>query len=95
MPALLAQSDPTKSLTDALDFLAGEESRQYDWEQRIALSLVCHNAIRAGKSMTMREMEELVNRLEATDLPHTCPHGRPTMLHMSQAHLEREFGRRQ
>ncbi len=95
VPAVLVQSDLTKSLTDALDFLAGEESRQYDWEQRIALSLVCHNAIRAGKSMTMREMEELVNQLEATDLPHTCPHGRPTMLHMSQTHLEREFGRRQ
>lgn len=95
VPAMLAQSDPTKSLTDALDFLAGEESRQYDWEQRIALSLVCHNAIRAGKSMTMREMEELVRQLEETDLPHTCPHGRPTMLHMSQANLEREFGRRQ
>ncbi len=95
VPAMLAQSDPTKSLTDALDFLGGEESRQYDWEQRIALSLVCHNAIRAGKSMTMREMEELVRQLEETDLPHTCPHGRPTMLHMSQANLEREFGRRQ
>ncbi|MSQ32271.1 MAG: DNA mismatch repair endonuclease MutL [Dehalococcoidia bacterium] len=95
VPAMLAQSDPTKSLTDALDFLGGEESRQYDWEQRIALSLVCHNAIRAGKSMTMREMEELVRQLEETDLPHACPHGRPTMLHVSQAHLEREFGRRQ
>jgi DNA mismatch repair protein MutL len=36
----------------------------------------------------------LVSQLEQTGLPRTCPHGRPTLLHISQAQLEREFGRR-
>jgi DNA mismatch repair protein MutL len=39
-------------------------------------------------------MRELLEQLEKTTLPRTCPHGRPTMILLSQAQLEREFGRR-
>ena len=39
-------------------------------------------------------MEGLVRQLWECDSPHTCPHGRPTMIHLSSYHLEREFGRR-
>jgi len=39
-------------------------------------------------------MRELILQLEQTALPRTCPHGRPTMILLSQAQLEREFGRR-
>jgi DNA mismatch repair protein MutL len=39
-------------------------------------------------------MRELVRLLEACAAPQTCPHGRPTMVHVSAAALEREFGRR-
>jgi len=35
-----------------------------------------------------------LEQLEATPNPQTCPHGRPTMVHFSSNHLEREFGRR-
>ncbi|MBC8282009.1 MAG: hypothetical protein H8E48_14610, partial [Chloroflexi bacterium] len=54
----------------------------------------CHGAIRAGKSLTEPEMVALLEQLEATPNPHTCPHGRPTMVHFSSMHMEREFGRR-
>ena len=37
---------------------------------------------------------DLVRQLRECDSPHTCPHGRPTMIHHSSYHLEREFGRR-
>jgi len=40
------------------------------------------------------EMVSLLEQLEATPNPHTCPHGRPTMVHFSSNHMEREFGRR-
>jgi DNA mismatch repair protein MutL len=42
----------------------------------------------------MEQMRELILELEQTSLPRTCPHGRPTMLHVSAEQLEREFGRR-
>jgi DNA mismatch repair protein MutL len=63
-------------------------------EDILAASIACHSAIRAGKSLSEAEMRSLLEQLEATTNPHTCPHGRPTMLHFSSFHMEREFGRR-
>ena len=40
------------------------------------------------------EMRALLEQLEQADNPHTCPHGRPTMIHISSYHMDREFGRR-
>jgi DNA mismatch repair protein MutL len=42
----------------------------------------------------MEEIRELVRQLEESQAPNTCPHGRPTMIHMSADLLAREFGRR-
>lgn len=63
------------------------------WEDRLRQSLACHGAVRAGQTLTPQEMRELLLALEATDLPYTCPHGRPTMVYLSSARLNREFGR--
>ncbi len=57
-------------------------------------TLACHASVTAGRKMEMDEARELLRQLELTRLPHTCPHGRPTMIHMSEGSLEREFKRR-
>lgn len=64
------------------------------WHDRLAASLACHSAIRAGQILTQEEMRELIARLERTSSPNACAHGRPTMLHLSQGQLEKGFGRR-
>ena len=64
------------------------------WEDRAAYSIACHTSIRAGKILTLEEMSELTRQLEDCEQPHTCPHGRPTMVYFSLSQLEREFGRR-
>ncbi len=92
VPALLVDMDHQTALTDVLDLMqdgGGFET----WEERAAYSVACHGAIRAGKVMTHEEMQELVRQLEACAQPNSCPHGRPTMIHMSSGQLEREFGR--
>ena len=92
VPALLAGGDPAQALTDVLDTLAdggGFES----WDERAAYSIACHGAIRAGMTLSLDEMTELARQLEDCREPNTCPHGRPTMIHLSSSHLEREFGR--
>ena len=92
VPALLVNLDHETALTDVLDLMqdgGGFET----WEERAAYSIACHGAIRAGKVMTHEEMQELVRQLEACAQPNSCPHGRPTMIHMSSGQLEREFGR--
>ena len=92
VPALLAGGDPAQALVDVLDTMA-EGGGFESWEDRAAYSIACHGAIRAGMTLTADEMTELARQLEECGSPHTCPHGRPTMIHLSSSRLEREFGR--
>ena len=93
VPAIFSEGDPAKALLDVLDMTAFEGLVRQK-EDVTAASIACHGAIRAGKSLTEPEMVSLLEQLEATPNPHTCPHGRPTMVHFSSNHMEREFGRR-
>ena len=93
VPEVAAGANPSKALVEVLD-LAVLEGGLRDREEIITASIACHSAVRAGQTLAQREMEELLRQLEEADNPHTCPHGRPTMLHLSANHLEREFGRR-
>ena len=93
VPSVLNTSDPARSFTDLLDLVAFEGLMRQQ-EDVLTASLACHSAIRAGKALSEEEMRALLEQLEATDNPHTCPHGRPTLLHFSESQMEREFGRR-
>lgn len=62
--------------------------------ERALAAMACKAAVKAGQSLAVDEMRELVVQLERTVRPATCPHGRPTMIHLSHTQLEREFGRR-
>jgi DNA mismatch repair protein MutL len=61
--------------------------------ERIAKSLACKGAIKAGQPLSRAEMEELVDRLFATELPGHDVHGRPTILRLTLGELARRFGR--
>lgn len=61
--------------------------------QRIALTMACKGAIKAGQKLTQREMTELFDRLFATELPYHDIHGRPTVIQLSITELHRRFGR--
>jgi DNA mismatch repair protein MutL len=50
--------------------------------------------VRAGHTLGDDEQRELLRGLEATDYPRTCPHGRPTMVHLSSDALAKQFRRR-
>lgn len=64
------------------------------WRDRMAASLACHSAVRAGQILSQEEMRELIVRLERTSSPHSCAHGRPSIVHLSQGQLEKRFGRK-
>ena len=61
--------------------------------ERIARSLACKGAVKAGQPLSRKEMEELVDRLFGTELPGHDVHGRPTILRLTMAELARRFGR--
>ena len=87
-----AGGDPRQAIASFLDLML--EEGEGDRRDRVAMSLACHGAVRAGKTLSQEEMRELVTQLEGSEAPNTCPHGRPTMIHMSAGMLAREFGRR-
>jgi DNA mismatch repair protein MutL len=93
VPANLVGQDIPAAIVEILN-AALEGSQGFSWEEQIFITLSCHTAVRAGQTLTPDELRDLVRRLEKAALPHTCPHGRPTMIHLSQERLEREFGRR-
>jgi len=92
IPALMARANIIEIITALLDNLASKESPN-PWEEKIAQYLACHGAIRAGQQLSNEEMRELIKQLERTKQPRACPHGRPTMIHLSAHQLEKEFGR--
>jgi DNA mismatch repair protein MutL len=92
MPALLKAEKIAEVVREVLDSLE-ETSPLTKREEGIASSLACHSAIRAGQPLSLEEQRELVRQLEQTCSPHTCPHGRPTMIHLSSKQLEKGFGR--
>jgi DNA mismatch repair protein MutL len=69
------------------------EGKGNNWLERIAESIACHGAVKAGQVLSDSEMRELVRELEQTTTPHTCPHGRPTIIHLKLNQLEKDFKR--
>jgi DNA mismatch repair protein MutL len=93
-----AQGELALRITELLDRMArdagadGEAAREPS--HRVAASLACHAAVRAGMSMDAAEQRELLHQLEGCASPRTCPHGRPTMVHLTAEAIARQFGRR-
>ena len=90
IPAVLQDGDWLEALREILET---PRDKTTNLEDNILKSLACHSAVRAGKTLTDDEMRELIRQLEKVNLPNTCPHGRPTILHLSIRQLEKEFGR--
>jgi DNA mismatch repair protein MutL len=92
VPSILYDKDWKIVLAELLDSLSSGKNTS-NWNEQIIASMACHSAIRAGQVLTDNEMRELIKQLENAAMPRTCPHGRPTMLHLSLSQLEKEFGR--
>ena len=95
VPAVLSRGDPRQALLEIIEGLEeGEDRLAQEREERLVRLICKQAAIKAGQTLSQQEMQELVRQLEQTSLPRTCPHGRPTMIHLSAEQLAREFGRR-
>ena len=96
IPALV----PAGSVARLVRELLGEvlEWRQAEGidrlRHRIIATAACHAAVTANQSLDAPRMRAIVHDLMSTDMPMTCPHGRPVLLRFSLDHLEREFHRK-
>jgi DNA mismatch repair protein MutL len=94
IPAVLQKMDPGVAVLSALEpedhqegLIEGEKDKQ------TILKICKRAAIKGGQVLTIQEQEQLIRDLENCISPRTCPHGRPTMIHISVDLLERQFGR--
>lgn len=94
VPAILSRADPAQALAAVVIDLENETTPLKSETEALVIKRVCKTAaVKAGQTLSRQEMEALIAQLEACDVPHTCPHGRPTLIHLSAALLARQFGR--
>ena len=94
VPAILSRVDPAAALATVIADLENETTPLQSEIEALVIKRVCKTAaVKAGQVLSREEMEAMILQLEACDVPHTCPHGRPTLIHLSAALLARQFGR--
>lgn len=95
IPTMLTGCDPAAAVRVVVeDFEEDETPLQAEVEARIAARVCKRAAVKAGQVLSVEEQKALLRDLENCASPRTCPHGRPTMIHLSVDLLERQFGRR-
>ncbi len=91
-PDGLTTADAERWLRDVLSELGGPERSEQPFD-RVAASVACHGSVRRGLVLDAPAMTALLRDLERCADPHSCPHGRPTLVEIAATDLLREFGR--
>jgi len=95
IPGVLAQADPEALLRDLADDLAlhGESLMLGERIEHVLATMACHGSVRAGRTLSVAEMNALLREMERTPRSGQCNHGRPTWIKLSMADVEKLFGR--
>ncbi len=95
-PALLGQSDPKGLVTDLADELAAFDEALSLKERldAVAGTMACHGSVRAGRILSVPEMNALLREMEITPHSGQCNHGRPTWVKLAHGDIEKLFGRK-
>src|SRR5215831_7925305 len=95
-PAVLGEIDIQALVRDLADELAemGDHLALKEKVEEVCGTLACHTSVRAGRRLTVEEMNALLRQMEATPHSGQCNHGRPTYVELKLADIERLFGRR-
>ena len=96
VPALLGGSDAKGLVTDLADELAafGEVLSLKERLDSVAATMACHGSVRAGRILSVAEMNALLREMEVTPHSGQCNHGRPTWIKLGHADIEKLFGRK-
>ncbi len=96
VPAMLGQADVSGLITDLADELAayGEALSLKERIDAVAGTMACHGSVRAGRVLSVAEMNALLREMEVTPHSGQCNHGRPTWVKLAHADIEKLFGRR-
>ena len=95
-PAMLGAIDCHKLVTDIADDLAGYDAALGLSErlELVAATMACHGSVRAGRTLSVAEMNALLRTMEVTPHSGQCNHGRPTWVKLAMEDVEKLFGRK-
>ena len=96
LPQFIRTPDPLQLIRDIIDELrqASTQTSKLRLGEDVIATTVCRHAVKANDYLREPELVRLIQDLLACDLPYCCPHGRPTMIQVSYAELEKKFGRK-
>ncbi len=94
VPFIIKEPSNTKFFLDMLDLL-GEISIEnvYDTKVLTIATMACKAAVKANDRLSIQEATAMIEKLLQLENPFTCPHGRPTIIEMTQYELEKRFKR--
>ncbi len=95
LPSCFSSVQPAPLLVEVAHGLeqAGSRKAKGHWREESIAQTASRTAVQARDKLTLEEIEQLVVDLAGTDMPYTCPHGRPTLIFTSLTELNRKFGR--
>jgi len=93
LPAGIREGASEEIIKEILDELQERGNLKHPGQEQVAAAFACRAAIKFGHSLTLPEMNGLIDQLFSAQFPFTCPHGRPTLLQLTLGELERRFGR--
>ncbi len=96
VPAALAKGDPAKLVADVADDLAqhGDALLLGEKLDLVLATMACHGSVRAGRTLSVVEMNALLREMEVTPRSGQCNHGRPTWVKLAHGDIEKLFGRK-
>ncbi len=95
-PALLGSGDVQGLVRDLADDLSAYDDAVTLKERldHVAATMACHGSVRAGRALSVAEMNALLREMEVTPHSGQCNHGRPTWIRLAHGDIEKLFGRR-
>jgi len=95
VPSLMTGGDYKQLLMDIIDELKvhGKSGKMDALRDEVLSVMACHPAIKVHRRLSQQEMEGLINDLFSCRMPHSCPHGRPTVVRFSMDEIKRMFKR--
>ena len=93
IPLVFGKVKVSELLHDLLTMLENNKSI-LEKKEEILTRMACRAAVMAGDVVTIPQMEKILRELSNTELPFTCPHGRPTLMKVTIAELEKKFRRK-
>lgn len=94
VPSLFGRIQPGKMVRELAVKLDSSQNNVEEFKEEIITRMACRSAVMAGEELSVSEIELILRDLEQTELPFTCPHGRPTMIKTTAEELEKKFRRK-